>query len=282
MKKTLSILLLFITVSIKLSAQNSIFWKISGNGLKQSSYLTGTVHIISKKDFIWTPTMERAMENSQQLCLELPFDSSTTSEYQKYIQLPEGKTLKDFYKTTQYDTLSRYFDSVHFPITFFEKSKPFGLLSMLMYINAGYGVETTACETELMKIAKKDDKALIGLETLQQQMSYIDHQNQDSIAAYAFNIIRNPIANRKLFRDMVTFYKKQDINSLYKFMNSQDMSGFNLSELVDNRNKDWIPKMEKMIHSKATFFAVGAGHLGGEKGILSLLKKQGYRVTPVY
>ena len=39
--------------------------------------------------------------------------------------------------------------------------------------------------------------------------------------------------------------------------------------------------MEKAMQAKPTFFAVGAGHLGGEKGVLNLLKKQGYTVKAV-
>jgi uncharacterized protein YbaP (TraB family) len=30
-----------------------------------------------------------------------------------------------------------------------------------------------------------------------------------------------------------------------------------------------------------TFFAVGAGHLGGNTGVIALLRKQGYTVKPV-
>ena len=51
--------------------------------------------------------------------------------------------------------------------------------------------------------------------------------------------------------------------------------------LLANRNAAWIPIMEKAMQTKPTFFAVGAGHLGGEKGVLSLLKKQGFVVRPV-
>ena len=51
--------------------------------------------------------------------------------------------------------------------------------------------------------------------------------------------------------------------------------------LLVGRNKNWIPIMEKMMISKTTFFAVGAGHLGGKNGVIALLRKQGYKVTAV-
>jgi uncharacterized protein YbaP (TraB family) len=33
--------------------------------------------------------------------------------------------------------------------------------------------------------------------------------------------------------------------------------------------------------NQSVLFAVGAGHLGGENGLLNLLKKQGYSVKPL-
>jgi uncharacterized protein len=61
---------------------------------------------------------------------------------------------------------------------------------------------------------------------------------------------------------------------------SPDMAGFEDLLLV-NRNMNWIPVMEKAMLAQGTFFAVGAGHLPGNEGVISLLKKAGYTVVPV-
>ena len=45
-------------------------------------------------------------------------------------------------------------------------------------------------------------------------------------------------------------------------------------ELLIKRNLNWIPVITKAINQKSSFFAVGAGHLGGETGLLNLLKKE--------
>lgn len=39
-----------------------------------------------------------------------------------------------------------------------------------------------------------------------------------------------------------------------------------------------FPVIEDLIKKQATFVAVGAAHLGGEKGVLNLLKSKGYSV----
>jgi len=50
---------------------------------------------------------------------------------------------------------------------------------------------------------------------------------------------------------------------------------------LNQRNHKWIPKIGSIASEKSTFFAVGAGHLPGKDGVLTLLRKAGYRVTAV-
>jgi len=39
--------------------------------------------------------------------------------------------------------------------------------------------------------------------------------------------------------------------------------------------------MSGMMNKQPTFFGVGAGHLAGEEGVVNLLKKAGYTLTPL-
>lgn len=49
--------------------------------------------------------------------------------------------------------------------------------------------------------------------------------------------------------------------------------------VLDDRNRDWVPKIEKMLKEKRTFFiTVGAAHLVGPDGVPSLLRQEGYKV----
>ena len=51
--------------------------------------------------------------------------------------------------------------------------------------------------------------------------------------------------------------------------------------LLYTRNKNWIPIMSEQMSTNKTFFAVGAGHLGGKDGVIDLLKKEGFKLTPL-
>jgi uncharacterized protein YbaP (TraB family) len=51
--------------------------------------------------------------------------------------------------------------------------------------------------------------------------------------------------------------------------------------LLVNRNKSWISPMGIQMQKESTFFAVGAGHLGGAQGVIALLREAGYTVTAI-
>lgn len=95
-------------------------------------------------------------------------------------------------------------------------------------------------------------------------------------------MLRNMDSTRAAFRTLSQLYQKQDLDGLYRFMLDSDIEyGRYDSALLTKRNEAWIPRILEIAAVKPTFFAVGAGHFGGKKGILSLLKKQGYRISPV-
>jgi uncharacterized protein YbaP (TraB family) len=49
--------------------------------------------------------------------------------------------------------------------------------------------------------------------------------------------------------------------------------------VVYERNRDWIPKIEKLFAQPNVAVVVGAGHLVGDQGVPVLLEKRGYKVT---
>jgi uncharacterized protein YbaP (TraB family) len=85
-----------------------------------------------------------------------------------------------------------------------------------------------------------------------------------------------------MYKELLSLYKKQDIEGAYNYIKSSTSGLEDFEEmLIIERNQNWIPIMEKMAIEKATFFAVGAGHLGGEKGLIKLLQEKGFTITPI-
>jgi uncharacterized protein YbaP (TraB family) len=50
--------------------------------------------------------------------------------------------------------------------------------------------------------------------------------------------------------------------------------------MLYHRNQNWVAKLKNLLPAKSLLVAVGAGHLPGIKGLINLLRKEGYTVTP--
>ena len=82
--------------------------------------------------------------------------------------------------------------------------------------------------------------------------------------------------------EMFKAYKEQDLKKLENLLIATDagIAGFT-DILLYHRNQNWVEKLKSLLPKKSLLIAVGAGHLPGEKGVINLLRKEGYKLTPV-
>ena len=158
--------------------------------------------------------------------------------------------------------------------------KPFFLLSLLTLkaIPCGNFVQP---ESELMQIAKKNGKQISGLETIDEQMNAIDAEPLDAQITSLQKMVLNFDSTKTMMKEMIEVYKKNDAELLYNYVQKQGTDGLNEEVLLVDRNKNWIPKLKKIMSEKSSFIAVGGAHLGGKTGILALLSANGYSIKSV-
>jgi hypothetical protein len=284
MRKLLILLFALVYVGIQAQENKSILWEISGNGLSQPSYLFGTIHMIPKKDYFFTPEMKKAFKSCHRLVIEADMFSLSLSEQvnlAKQVVLPNGKTLKNYMDSAEYVQFKHFLhDSLGIKESKIDNKyariKPFFLTALLLKEYVG---KTKTYEQELHKTAKKQKMELLGLETIEFQMSLAEQMSIEEQL--------DEITDLREFRDyyrMVELYKQQDLNGLYKmsvesFNTEKEMQFMEI--LINQRNIDWIKKIEKLVAEKSCFIAVGAMHLPDEKGVIELLRKEGYTLQPV-
>lgn len=275
--------LIFCVLTHFIQAQNkSLLWEISGNGLSKPSYLYGTIHLICPSDYFLTDSTKAAFAKTDQVYLELDMDDpSMMSKMMKTAMFTDGKKLKDYLSVDDYTLLNDYFkQKMGMGLDQMNGMKPFTVMSML-YMTL-LSCQPQSYELVFTQMASNAKKEMLGLETVEFQMGVFDQIPYEKQAALLADMVRKKEESAKEFGQMVALYKAQDVEGLLKVMDNSewDFNGYE-DILLANRNAAWIPIMEKAMQTKPTFFAVGAGHLGGEKGVLSLLKKQGFVVRPV-
>jgi hypothetical protein len=137
------------------------------------------------------------------------------------------------------------------------------------------------------KEALAQGKGVGGLETIEFQIrvmfkgTALERQKEGLMC-----LIDNEEFNDEMTEKVRRAYYAQDLNALKEAMdtklhNSCDITPEEEAKLIYNRNADWITKMPAIMSRKATLFAVGAGHLLGPKGVLTLLRNAGYQVEAV-
>ncbi len=138
-------------------------------------------------------------------------------------------------------------------------------------------------EMEFTDMAKNKDIPIGGLETIAFQMSMFDSISLEDQAEMLVETLNGSDGEKdNAIEKMVALYTEQDIPGLYKMIRAQSEGSSDFEDkFLTMRNKNWIPLMNEAMSEEVTFFAVGAGHLGGEQGVVALLRKEGYVVSPV-
>jgi uncharacterized protein YbaP (TraB family) len=284
MKKLFTIALLFSLFSVQAQdLQKSLLWKISGKGLEKSSYIFGTIHITCDPNL--SPKVMNALKNTDQLCLEMDMDNPTMqAELMSTMMMKNGMSMSKLVSKEDFEMADVFTkEQLGYSLKLFNTVKPF-FVSAMFYPKL-LDCKMQSYEAALMKISQQQKKEIIGLETVKEQMDLFDVIPYQEQMNELIKSVKNKLVNdKKEFVEALKVYEKEDLNGIMEVFEKSEnamMSKYN-DELLVNRNNKWIPKIEKEIALKPTFFGVGAAHLVGKNGVIMLLRKNGYTVEPVF
>ncbi len=275
--------------------EKSLLWEISGPGIQKPSYLFGTIHSACVDRLVLKPKQKKVLDNIQQLYLEIDItDSSVPLLAGAGMLLPRGQTLKDVMTAAEYRKVKTFFAKELKEVSFASVSnlRPL-LVSGIVAGVAADKCKTSSWEITLGKLARKKDIAIKGLETPQEQLSVFDRIPVKEQVKQLIESIDNRQKVRKQsikdYQNLQIAYKNQDIAKLYGLVSKGVETGVSsetnkkfLAGLLDERNRKWIPIIGRVAKEKPTFFGVGAGHLGGQQGVIALLRQAGYQVSPIF
>jgi len=284
MKKAILILLTAGLFSAAYAQEKALLYEVSGKDLAQPSYLYGTFHLVCPTDLQLTGATRKALTVAKQLYLEIDFDDpALQTTMMKAMMLSDGKNLRDFLKPDDYTALDTYMrQNLGAGLAQMGTLRPMALLSV-MFVSI-LKCQPASYDQTFAQLAGQDKKEVFGLETIEQQMALLDRVPLDEQLKGLVDIARKPDEARKEITNLLAAYKAQDVALLMKLMRDskfdRETAGFE-EELLDKRNRNWIPVIEKAARDKSTFFAFGAGHLGGTNGVVSLMRQKGYTVKAV-
>lgn len=211
-------------------------------------------------------------------------DPSVLLKMANGMMMPEGTTLKSLLNETDYQKVRKRLAELPYVSLMgdmAEQIKPLFISSMMAKSDVGEEIESY--ELVLMKMAKDQGKKTAGLESVDFQLGMFDSiPYKDQAEMLVKGLDTDEEAQNKVLDEMVRLYKAEDIGGLQLLIAKEAQGVGNFERLLlDKRNKNWSESMPKIMKQQAAFFAVGAGHLGGPKGVIALLRKSGYNVEAV-
>jgi len=263
---------------------HTLLWRISGKDLKKPSYLFGTMHILCTDDASLSDTLKAVIAGCDKVYFEINLgDMTGMLSSLKYMQMNDGQRLSDLLSPAEYGRVKDYFakHSAALPFGMLERFKPM-LVSGLIE-EEGLGCATTdGMELQIMKELRPYHKPVDGLETLEFQAQLFDSIPYKEQAKQLVNAIDSASENKKMSRDLADLYKKQDLEKIDELSRKGD-AGLDkyMDLLLYDRNRKWARALPGLFLDQSLLIAVGAAHLPGENGVIDLLRKEGYTVSPV-
>ena len=293
-------MLLLLMAAVTMQAQ--LLWKISGNGLQKPSYIIGTYHLapVSFTDSI--KGLKAALDASEQVYGEIVMADLASPENQQKAQaammLPDGQTLDKLFTADEMTRINALVKSVlgvdmTNPMVAQQLGKltPYALqvqLGVLIYLKKHPGFNPNeGFDSYFQKEAAAKGKGVGGLETFDFQINTLyKSATMERQKQLLLCMADNLEFTEEQTENVVKAFFTQDLDGIEKAMdeklnNTCDGTPEEKETLIYSRNDNWMKQMPEIMKQKGTFFAVGAGHLPGERGLLAQLKKAGYTVEGI-
>jgi hypothetical protein len=262
------------TTSLKL--KNSLLWEVSGNGLTKPSYLYGTIHMICSGDYFLSEKTKKAFESSDKVVLEINFsDQKEMSDIQQLAM--EKEPLSKRLNPEELSKLKLVLQE-NAGMTI-QQADSFSLLTIMSLISMkSFGcTDLKFYEMNFIEMAKKRQLEVAGFETVKFQFKSFENAYTDS---EIIDMLEETSTNETT--KLIASYKSENLEALYQITTDEKiMTPKAKKYMLDERNANWIKIMSEQMKKESVFYAVGSAHLGGDSGIINLLRKVGYTVKPI-
>ena len=258
-------------------------WAIHGD--HNTVYLAGSVHLLKADDSRLPAAFDRAYGGSKALVMEL--DISKVDQLQaanwmmEHGMLREGATLRATIGEERYRRVSAEAERLGVPMEVADMLQPWALglqLLEMQYAQLGFDPQQ-GVEQQLEHRAQIDGKPISGLETMDEQLGVLQAMSPSDQARFLDMVVTENHDVESETQSVVAAWRTGDAAKLSTLLSDEYKSFPALYRmLVTDRNKRWIPQIEKLLHGDQDYFVVvGALHLVGQGGLLELMRQDGYK-----
>lgn len=245
------------------------------------NYLFGTIHVDDKRVKALNPQIKRRFDESKTLCLEILPDRENQVGIGLAMLLPQDQFLDEILGDPLFARLSLHLNKKGMTPLAAVHLKPWAAMIVLSRPESQGGY---ALDEQLYHWGIHQYKELCALESLQEQLSIFDQLSQvDQVALLQDTLDHLPMV-QEMNEQLIKAYLAGNLDEIYR-RSIEIEGGSELSlrlrkKLIDERNQTMAKRLIPTLEKGRAFIAVGALHLPGREGLIHLLRKQGFVVTP--
>lgn len=259
--------------------KNTLLWRLTPPDGGPDSYLFGTMHVRDQRAFGWLDLAMICLQKTDVFAAEFDLGETDETALAKVLQLPDGKTLDQLLSRQSWKSLVRQMKKTsNFPIPMLQVLHPMVISMTLSTQMLGEEANFSLDET-LWRRAVEEGKKTTGVESFQDQLNTLSSINIKQHVSNLTYTLKHLKQQKKRIKRMLKNYADGDIKALYQ-TSRRDTKGMRKT-LLYRRNRHMADRFVQLATGQSLFCAVGAGHLAGAKGMLRLLKKQGFKLHPI-
>lgn len=239
----------------------------------------GTMHLATKEAYTYADIAKKYMLKAAVYAGEMNLGESVDEDLTSFFLSPGGKLFQENFRPKvykKYQTLVRKCYDIS--LDDYKRYTPFYINNLLAEA-ALPAVYHQPLDQYLWEFAVHNNRITTGVESLRDQIDILQNIPMD----YQIKAFRDNMKNIKAFR-----HKLLSINAMYAdgqyrqlYKSTQKSMGKIRNLMIYDRNKKMANAIIRMSDEKSSFFAIGAAHFAGNKGILAFLKKEGYKIKQI-
>ncbi len=269
---------------------SGLLWKIERAGVA-ASHVFGTIHSTDKRVNRLPKPVSRAVRAAKSLILEVVRTDDMPVRMARLMMLNDGRRLEQILGTELFARFAKVARRYGLPANVVQRIKPWAAL-MTISLPPGEKARQAAgrlpLDLALGARAQRRGIPVYGLETVEEQLGLFEGLPEADQISLLAKAIRDNDKLDQMFERMIRTYLKRDLEGLMTWAIDQTAGGnarhreiFEV-RFLKRRNRLMADRLRSRLAAGGAFVAVGAAHLPGEAGLLSLLARQGYRVERVY
>lgn len=275
---------------------DAVLWRIERKGVP-ASYLLGTIHMTDPRVTTLSPAVEKAIAASDTVALEVAdvstdATSAALAKAARLVLFTDGRTLDKLLSDEEYAKVKKTLSGAGLPGEAAAMFRPW-VVSMILSVSACERQKVKdglpVLDMQIASAARKRGVKVVGLETIESQLSAMAAIPDDQQIAMLRASLKFAHRSNDTMETLLQLYLKRDMGAAWPFhlalaeqagVGRQSFAAFQKG-IVNDRNEQMRDAALPLIEKGRALVAVGALHLVGDKGLVALLRGNGYSLTPI-